>query len=69
VKLDTDLYKPIKDGLDLFYPQMAKRGCIVVHDFFLIEGVRDAVYEWYQRNPDAIITPIGDGNSLIVLKT
>jgi O-methyltransferase len=69
VKLDTDLYKPIKDGLELFYPQMSKHGCILIHDYFYLEGVAEAVHEWHKNHPDAIIAPIGDGISIAVYKT
>ena len=33
VSLDTDLYKPIYDGLSYFWPRMVKGGYIFVHDY------------------------------------
>jgi hypothetical protein len=33
VSLDADLYKPIKEGLNFFYPRLVKYGMIVVHDY------------------------------------
>lgn len=33
VSIDTDLYKPIYEGLKYFYPRMVKGGYIFVHDF------------------------------------
>jgi O-methyltransferase len=45
VSLDTDLYKPIYDGLKFFYPRLARGGYIFIHDFNNEEyrGAREAV--------------------------
>lgn len=34
VNIDVDLYKPILDGLEYFYPRMVREGVILVHDYF-----------------------------------
>jgi O-methyltransferase len=33
VSLDPDLYKPIYDGLEYFYPRLEKGGYIFIHDY------------------------------------
>jgi O-methyltransferase len=33
VSIDTDLYKPIRAGLEFFYPRLTKGGYIFVHDY------------------------------------
>ena len=33
VSIDTDLYKPIYDGLQFFYPRLVKGGFIFLHDY------------------------------------
>ncbi|HEX4019577.1 MAG TPA: TylF/MycF/NovP-related O-methyltransferase [Acidobacteriaceae bacterium] len=33
VSIDTDLYKPIYDGLQFFYPRLSKGGYIFLHDY------------------------------------
>jgi O-methyltransferase len=33
VSIDTDLYKPMYDGLEFFYPRLSKGGYIFLHDF------------------------------------
>ena len=54
VSLDTDLYKPIKAGLEFFYPRLVNGGIIMVHDFNFnaenYQGVHDAVKEFCVAN-------------------
>lgn len=52
VSLDADLYKPIKDGLEYFYPRLEKGGYIFVHDYNndLYPGSKLAVREFCQKN-------------------
>lgn len=61
VSLDTDLYEPIMDGLEFFYPKLQKGGYIFVHDFgsYHFEGVKDAVYKFCEKN-NAAIVPLAD---------
>lgn len=61
VSLDTDLYEPIMEGLEFFYPRLQKGGYIFVHDFgsYHFEGVKDAVYKFCEKN-DAAIVPLAD---------
>jgi O-methyltransferase len=45
VSLDTDLYEPIYNGLQFFYPRLVEGGYIFVHDFNndVYKGTREAV--------------------------
>jgi len=48
VSLDPDLYKPILDGLEYFYPRLSKGGYIFIHDYNndLYSGSKKAVREY-----------------------
>jgi O-methyltransferase len=67
VSLDPDLYKPIKDGLEYFYPRLEKGGYIFVHDYNndLYKGAKQAVREFSQEN-DIPYTPIADSWGTVV---
>lgn len=70
VSLDTDLYKPIIDGLNYFYPRLSEGGYIFVHDYnnFHYLGVKKAIDEFLKDN-NACIFPIPDwGGSVAVMK-
>lgn len=68
VNLDTDLYQPIKSGLEVFYPRMVKGGVILVHDYFsMLDGVAKAVDEFVMKN-GLTVTPIGDRMSIAIIK-
>ncbi|WP_218029211.1 TylF/MycF/NovP-related O-methyltransferase [Segetibacter aerophilus] len=62
VSLDADLYKPIYDGLNFFYPRLTKHGYILVHDYNNKEypGAKKAVQEFAAENKLSPI-PIADG--------
>ena len=71
VSLDFDLYQPILDGLQFFYPRMIKHSCILVHDYFHIglPGVKKAIEEYEQQIERKLIKiPIGDELSVAVIK-
>ncbi|MFQ6342842.1 TylF/MycF/NovP-related O-methyltransferase [Campylobacter sp. VTCC 70190] len=69
VSLDTDLYKPILEGLDFFYPKMVKGGVIVIDDYYsqLYTGVKKAVDEFCKKY-NVNILPIGDELSVSLQK-
>ena len=48
VSLDTDLYEPIYNGLQFFYPRLVNGGYIFIHDFNndLYKGARKAVEQF-----------------------
>lgn len=67
VRLDMDLYNPIKAGLDFFYPKMVKGGYICVHDCRSsnFDGARKAVIDFckeyglnYMCMPDSLGTAV-----------
>ena len=64
VHVDVDLYQPIKDCLEFFYPRLLERGMIVFDDYglALCPGARKAVDEYLEaRNTIAIWLPSGQG--------
>ncbi|MDR2532921.1 MAG: TylF/MycF family methyltransferase [Oscillospiraceae bacterium] len=68
VNLDTDLYQPIKDGLEIFYPRMSFGGVILIHDYYsMLHGVSVAVDEFVKKYGIAAI-PIGDYKSIAIIK-
>lgn len=69
VNLDTDLYQPIKEGLELFYPRMVTGGIILVHDYYsMLSGVAKAVDEFVKMYHAAAFL-IGDSKSIAIIKT
>lgn len=52
VSLDPDLYKPILDGLEYFYPRLSHGGYIFVHDYnnSLYKWAKQAVREFCEKN-------------------
>lgn len=70
VSLDADLYEPIYNGLQFFYPKMVSGGYIFVHDFNndAYKGARQAV-EQFCLEQKINYLPIPDvGGSAIILK-
>ncbi len=68
VNLDTDLYQPIKDGLEIFYPRMVRGGLILIHDYYsMLFGVTKAVDEFITQY-QASAFPVGDRKSLAIIK-
>ena len=67
VNIDVDLYKPIKSGLEFFYPRMIKGGYIFVHDYFSLSygGSKKAVDEFATEH-NVSFTPIGDTLSVAI---
>ncbi len=69
VSLDTDLYKPILEGLRFFYPRMSPGGVIFVHDYVYesLPGVYEAVYKFCMEQ-NASYTRSIDNYSAIIFK-
>lgn len=69
VSLDTDLYEPIYQGLNYFYPRLEKGGYIFIHDFNNehYKGARQAVMQ-FCREQGISYVPIADcgGTSILV---
>jgi hypothetical protein len=56
LRLDGDLYESTRDGLVNLYRKLSPRGTLIVDDYFLFEGQRQAVDEF--RAAHAIVEPI-----------
>lgn len=57
VQIDCDLYAPTLAALEFFYPRMAPRGLVVVHDYASGRwpGVARAVDEFLAGRPEALL--------------
>jgi O-methyltransferase len=70
VSLDADLYEPIYNGLEFFYPKLVSGGYILIHDFNndAYPGARKAVEEFCKKY-NVNYLPISDlGGSVVILK-
>ena len=70
VSLDADLYEPIYNGLQFFYPKLVSGGYIFIHDFNneAYKGARKAVEQFCEEFKINYL-PIPDvGGSAIILK-
>jgi O-methyltransferase len=66
VHIDTDLYKPIYDGLQFFYPRLSSGGFIFIHDYNNKDypGVKAAVRKYCEEeriNCFPLVDPCGTG--------
>ncbi len=64
VSIDTDLYKPIYEGLQFFYPRLARGGFIFLHDYNSNDypGVKAAVRKYCEEegiNCFPLVDPCG----------
>lgn len=58
--LDTDYYETTKHELIHLEPLVANKGIIIFDDYFLYEGTRKAVAEYYQDKKMPFIIPIDE---------
>jgi Macrocin-O-methyltransferase (TylF) len=68
VHLDCDLYKPMKDGLDFFYPRLSPGGMLFLHDYSSGHwpGAKKAVDEFSERTGELpILLPDKSGTAVI----
>ena len=70
VSIDADLYEPILAGLQFFYPKLASKGYIFVHDFNndLYKGAKKAVIEFCNTNNIGYLPIPDSGGSAIITK-
>ncbi len=70
VSLDTDLYKPIYEGLVWFYSRLAEGGYIMVHDYNsdTYRGVKKAVRQFAQEQRISYTVFPDTGGSVIIGK-
>jgi len=69
VNLDCDLYKPMRAGLEYFYPRLLPGGMIVIHDYYsgYWPGVKKAVDEFFDGKPETLIY-IPDKSGTVVMR-
>lgn len=66
VSLDVDLFMPTYEGLAWFYPRLSHGGYIMVHDYQLFSGVRDAV-DKYCEEKQINFVPVSDISGSVIL--
>ncbi|MHB1270920.1 MAG: TylF/MycF/NovP-related O-methyltransferase [Thermoleophilia bacterium] len=70
VSIDTDLYKPIYEGLHFFYPKLSSGGYIFVHDYnnHEFKGAKQAVREFCDETSTSYF-PLSDfAGSAVIAK-
>lgn len=69
VRLDVDMYKPTKAGLEWFGERMAKGGFLISHDYYTESygGVAQAIDEYVNEHPAMRRIPVGDGLSVMLV--
>lgn len=67
VHIDVDLYQPIKDSLEFFYPRMIKGGVVVFDDYGYLSfpGAKTAVDEFMQGKNDFFLH-LAAGSAFII---
>jgi O-methyltransferase len=70
VSIDTDLYKPIYEGLEYFYPRLSNGGYILVHDYFnySYRGVSEAVEQFCRKHGVSVVPVSDEYGSVIITK-
>lgn len=70
VSLDADLYKPIYDGLEYFYPRLNKGGYIFIHDYNnkIYDGAKTAVREFCKKYDISYVPMTDTWGSAIIAK-
>ncbi len=64
--IDVDLYEGTLKGIEYLYPRMIPGGVIISHDFSILAGVRQAVYEFMENHPEASMMELPTIQCLIV---
>jgi O-methyltransferase len=70
VSIDADLYKPLYDGLNYFYPRLSKGGYIFIHDYnnALFTGAKEAVRKFSSETGVSYFPLSDDGGTAIITK-
>ncbi|MCX8497274.1 MAG: class I SAM-dependent methyltransferase [Akkermansiaceae bacterium] len=55
LRLDTDWYESTKVELEVLYPLLSKGGVLIIDDYGHWEGSREAVDEFFGRNPSILL--------------
>lgn len=69
VHIDVDLYQPIRDSLEFFYPRLVPNGIIALDDYGYLSfpGAKKAVDEFIQNKPDFFLS-LPSGAAFIIKK-
>jgi O-methyltransferase len=69
VHIDCDLYKPMKSGLEYFYPRLVPGGVLVMHDYMSLcwRGIEQAVDEFFAGKPERLVC-IPDKSGTVVVR-
>ena len=69
VHIDVDLYQPIRDSLDFFYPRLVPGGVIVLDDYgyLAFPGAKKAVDRFLREKPDFFL-PLPSGSAFLLKK-
>ncbi len=67
IHLDFDLYKSTLDSLEFFYKRLISGGIILIHDYFTLNRVKEAVNKFFKNKPEIIIK-LFSGYCMIVKK-
>jgi len=70
VSIDADLFDPIYNGLNYFYPRLKKGGYIFIHDYNndLYKGAKEAVKKFCSENNVARLPLPDSGGTAIISK-
>jgi len=70
VHIDVDLYRPIKDSLEFFYPRMVEGGIIALDDYGYLgfPGAKRAVDEFVEGK-GIFFLPLPSGEAFIIKRT
>ena len=68
VHIDVDLYQPIKDTIDFFYPKLCKNGIIVFDDYGCTQfpGAKQAIDEFIITTEDVFFIPLPSGQAILI---
>jgi hypothetical protein len=71
VSLDCDLYEPMKEGLQFFYPRMPKGGILLLHDYSSKQwaGAKLAIDEFCKDSGEFIVLMPDKSGSAVLRKT
>jgi len=67
--LDADLYMPMYEGLNYFFPRVNKDGYILIHDYDkLLAGMHNAVDRFISKNAISFVPVSDSGGSCVIVQ-
>ena len=69
VHIDCDLYMPILNALQYFYPKVVEGGYIMIHDYSSLhwDGAETAVDQFFCDKPESIL-PVPDASGTVIVR-